>query len=539
MPMLDHIGLSDDAGPIDALRSDTARLWPPLPQQSPPTGWESFTSLDVSAGGAFILRNDTDYKIVNQSASGNVRLRGGRRVVVMGLAVTIDRPDTWYRESESATTGLELQENPYDETDPLSGGAPQPGRMFYCEGILLTGPHLTQGIRTACPTADLVLVNVHVAGVRFRDSDHRDGTRDNTTNHPDIIQTYGGVKSLTIDGFTGYSAYQGFFFKEDNVIINGPIGLRRVDLHAIEVSDTSGNAYAGHRMLWNYRNQPITIPDDSVWVEGHPRNGWQPRVGTGSGFHRVREWHKIADAGGINPSSTLYSFDTGLEGWTALAGTIAPEVTTVQQGAAAVSVNKTFLAMGYDSIRVVDPITVRDLSANGNALAIWVFVPAGTPGTDWKCRIGAYRATTGSPFVEQSIADAQPIVLGQWNLCAWDLSKTFYQTTTPASDFLQELRRIHIRVGANNVNAPVTIYLDTVLQGTPIGEVGEYIYDPVPSNGTHVMALNPAPDTISTDEFGQIATYNANIQGRIRLGKPGIGEYVPASSVGNGYIRPT
>lgn len=243
------------------------------------------------------MRDDTNYKIVNQTAAKGVRLRGGRKVVVMGLTVNIDRPNTWYRESESLTTGLELQENPFPSTDPNSGGSPASDRMFYCEGILLQGATLTQGIRLYCPTADVTLSNVHVAGVRFRDSDHRDGTRSNITNHPDLIQTYGGAKSLIIDGFTGYSSYQGLFFKEDNNIIGGPISLRRIDLHATEALDAEGNAYAGHRMLWNYRGQTITCHDESVWVEGHARNGWQPRVGQGTGFHRIRSWLKDAGSG--------------------------------------------------------------------------------------------------------------------------------------------------------------------------------------------------------------------------------------------------
>ncbi|PID31308.1 hypothetical protein CR983_01815 [Candidatus Saccharibacteria bacterium] len=256
----------------------------------PPAGWENFQPLDVTAGGYFILRNDTDYKVVNQTANGNVRLRGGHRVVVRGLTVNINRPDTWNKESESLTTGLELQENPYPADNPLSGGSPQPDRQFYCEGILLEGPHLTQGVRVACPTADVHLVNVHVAGIRFRDSDHRDGTRGNRINHPDLIQTYGGAKTLSLDGFTGYSSYQGLFFKEDNTIVGGPINLRRVDVHGTEVFDDEGNAYAGHRMIWNFRGQPVTAVNDSVWIDGHVRNGWQPRPNGSTSFYRIRYW---------------------------------------------------------------------------------------------------------------------------------------------------------------------------------------------------------------------------------------------------------
>jgi hypothetical protein len=259
---------------------------------APPTGWQSFTPLDVSAGGAFILRNDTDYLVQGQTANANVRLRGGRRVVVMGLTVNIEHA-TWTTVGEAETTGLELQENPYASTDARSGGDPLPDRAFHAEGVYLGGSRLTQGIRLNCPTADVRIVNSHVGMVRFANSDHRDGTNGQSTNHPDVIQTYGGAKSLTIDGLTAYSAYQGLFFKEDNTIVGGPISLRRVDMHAVEYTaterDGATRAYAGHRMLWNYRNQATTT--DNVWVQGHARNGWQP-----GGFYRVRYWNTTTSA---------------------------------------------------------------------------------------------------------------------------------------------------------------------------------------------------------------------------------------------------
>ena len=295
------------------------RFWRSVPAAavrhvSPPVSWEDFTPLDVSAGGVFVLRNDTDYKIVGQSAPSNVRLRGGRKVVIIGLTVTVANQN-WTTLSEAETTGLEFQENPYTTSDPpRAGGAPSSDREFYAEGVLLNGSELTQGIRLNCPTAAVTLVNIHVAEIRFHSNFHRDGKIVDglkyVTNHPDLIQSYGGMKSLTIDGFTGYSMYQGFFFKEDLATVNGPISLRRVDLHAFEAADTVDSAYryAGHVMLWNYQGQPIACHDDTVWIEGHIRNGWQPRTAAtsvnGTGFHYVRRPQQIAD-----PDNTVYTDD--------------------------------------------------------------------------------------------------------------------------------------------------------------------------------------------------------------------------------------
>jgi hypothetical protein len=240
-----------------------------------PAGWESFTPLNVGTGGTHVLRNDTDYLIRNQTLTQSLRLQGGRRVVVMGLTITITRAD-WTTVGSSVTCGLFLEEG-------VTGGAPQANRAFYCEGIRMGGPNLTQGVLTYCPTADVYLSNIHVAGIRFDSCDHRDGTNGKTLNHPDLVQTTGSQKSLTIDGFTGYSAYQGLFFKEEENPQGGPIFLRRVDVRAIEHVGSDGISYPGNRMLWNESDQPLTIERGSVWVDGLPRNGHQD-----GGFYRER-----------------------------------------------------------------------------------------------------------------------------------------------------------------------------------------------------------------------------------------------------------
>ncbi|PID30530.1 hypothetical protein CR983_02655 [Candidatus Saccharibacteria bacterium] len=552
MSMLDHVGLINNDQDVDALYCGDNKVWPPVAVEEPPAGWESFTPLDVSAGGSFLLRNDTNYLIRNQSSPLFVRLRGGRKVVIMGLTVNVDRPNSWYRESESKTTGLELQENPLPPTDPNRGGDPQPDREFYCEGVLLKGPSLTQGIRIACPTADVRLVNVHVAGVRFRDTDHRDGTRRNVINHPDLVQTYGGAKSLKFDGFTGYSSYQGLFFKEDNTIIGGPISLRRVDLHATETTDATGTSCAGHLMLRNYRNQPVTVADDTVWIQGHPRNGWQPRTDGSIAFHRVRVWNRDPGTGifDYTTSTQLYNFDADMQGWEGLDGTVlAHETTQTYEGTGALSLSKTLAQYGYDSVRMADTINVRDISANGTSFSLWVYIPVGTPGANWKCRFGVYEPGPGYEFWEQDTGDLfYDITPGVWTECTWDLAETFYSDitgTTADSRILSNLRRIQVRVGGNNVNAPVTVYVDNFHQGNFTPETGNYSYDPVPSNGTDAMAISQGSDietgapNVTTDEQGQFASYTSGITGRIRLGKPGLREYVPAADVGNGYVRPT
>ena len=333
-------------GPAVALSSRVGLA----PSLTPPTGWESFTPLDVSAGGTIVLDNATDYKVVGQTAATKVLIRGGRRVVVMGLTINVDDVAGWTTSSESSTCGLELQ------TYPSNGTGAAADAEFYIEGLLVQGNTLTQGIRLNAQSHAVKLVNYHVAGVRFDDCDHRDGTNGRSTNHPDAIQAYNGAfKSLDIDGMTAYSGYQGIFLRIGDSAgyptdaDARPVTMRRTDLHAIEFTGSDGYDYAGHRMLWNYGHLgttlfPITLDEDTytdtypsgssgVWVKGHIHNGWQP-----GGFYRVRYWdgsayvldpvpsggldvHAVAqgaasapDATGTDAVSDWASFSSGISG---------------------------------------------------------------------------------------------------------------------------------------------------------------------------------------------------------------------------------
>lgn len=280
----------------------------------PPTGWESFTPLNVGTGGVFLLRNDTNYLIAGQSITQSLRLRGGRKVVVMGLTATISRSD-WTTVGSSVTCGVMLDENPSSAT--ADGGPPLADRAFHCEGMLFQGSSLTQGVLMSCPTAHVTLVNVHCKKIAFDSCDHRDGTNGKTLNHPDLIQPDGGVKSITIDGFTGYSAYQGLFLKEDVNPQGGPVFLRRVDIHGVSHVGSDGITYSGNKLLWSHAasNLPLTLESGTVWVEGHPHNGYQDAT-----FYRERYWNgsayvlepspaNAADRDACDPKPTIQGAD--------------------------------------------------------------------------------------------------------------------------------------------------------------------------------------------------------------------------------------
>lgn len=251
------------------------------------------TTVTVPVGGQLELKNDTDY-IINARAAKTtepIRIRGGRNIHLIGAHIEISGIDA---PSEIASVGVNIEENPFTTSDPVrAGGASVDGRTVHIEGVRIDGTSLSQGIRTDAPTAIIQLQNIYVGTVRFKNSDHRDGTNNLPINHPDIIQTYGSQKELRIDRFTGSSAYQGLFFKEDHTDrVMGPMRLRRVNVKAVEVAGVeqdgaAGFSYAGMRMITkaNASSGLLHLDPGTVWVQSHPNNGW-----AGGSFKRVRYW---------------------------------------------------------------------------------------------------------------------------------------------------------------------------------------------------------------------------------------------------------
>ncbi len=257
-----------------------------------PAGWESYTPLDLSAYGTHdIIRlpYDTDYLVRDQDHPTHITIRGGRNVVILGCKATSDHTDPRYV-SEYETTGIEVQDYPNGQDD--AGNPPPAERHVYIVGCRLTGYTLTQGIRISAPSAHVHIGDVRVDLVRFGNCDHRDGTNNYTKNHPDLIQPYGGAKSIEIDGFSGYSGYQGITLKVDNVSEAPEVTMRRVCVSGFEFEGIDTYKYAGHYMLYllpGNHGAPaphVTVLDGSVYVEVHPNSGWAGR----SKFRRVRYW---------------------------------------------------------------------------------------------------------------------------------------------------------------------------------------------------------------------------------------------------------
>lgn len=254
------------------------------------------TVLRLTKPGTYNLRADVDYVVsAPQRIDGPVHLRGGRNIVWIGGHIHIPRSGPGPIDS-ALRRGLVVSDIDAIRGGPAWYGRSVEGRVIHVEGLLIDGPDLAEGINTNAPTAVVQLQNIRIDGVHFRNSDDRDGTNGWRANHPDLLQIWGSQRELRVDGFTGSSAYQGLFLKEDAVDSRrGPIRLRRVNLVAYEHLGDDGYRYAGHRMLSWYEGWAgsLHLDEGTVWIASHPRSGWNravPNPRPDTDFWHSRYW---------------------------------------------------------------------------------------------------------------------------------------------------------------------------------------------------------------------------------------------------------
>jgi hypothetical protein len=112
----------------------------------------------------------------------------------------------------------------------------------HIEGVLIKADDDTQydGIDVNAPEATVQVENVRVEDVY--------GSL--TTEHADVIQTWGGVKELDVDGLTARGDYQGLTVAPALGDV-GSVHLKRVDLTAEAAPETLARATVGGGiMLW-------------------------------------------------------------------------------------------------------------------------------------------------------------------------------------------------------------------------------------------------------------------------------------------------
>jgi hypothetical protein len=155
------------------------------------------------------LNTTKDYILELPSAGlhGTLEIDGGHNIVLIGGAITVP-------------ASANQTDNGEDNTDTgiyIKGST----GTVHIEGVSITGDPDTQfdGIDVNAPLATVQLENLRVTNVWGSDS----------TEHADVVQTWGGVGSLKIDDLTAIGDYQGLTIDPDL----GPVGavdLRNIDL---------------------------------------------------------------------------------------------------------------------------------------------------------------------------------------------------------------------------------------------------------------------------------------------------------------------
>jgi hypothetical protein len=176
------------------------------------------------------LSTSKDYilKLPADGLHGTLEIDGGHNVVLIGGSITV--PST-----------ANQTDNGADNTDTAIYITHSTGTV-HIEGVAITGDPDTQfdGIDINAPQAIVQLENIRVTNVWGSD----------TTEHADVVQTWGGVQDLRIDNLTASGDYQGLTLNP-NLGAVGSVELSNVDLTYVAppqplASMTVGGGY----MLW-------------------------------------------------------------------------------------------------------------------------------------------------------------------------------------------------------------------------------------------------------------------------------------------------
>lgn len=167
---------------------------------SPPSGYQSYPvkNVSVSSTTQTVSGNGGDIWVkLPSSPTGPINLTNCRNVVIIGGQINLP-----------PGTGPAVPDIRGIYINGCTG-------TVYIEGVYINGDVATaegDGIAIQAPSATVIVQNVRIEKLY--------GAYDTTQhNHSDIIQPWGGVKTLLVDHLTGSSNYQGFQINVDT----GPI----------------------------------------------------------------------------------------------------------------------------------------------------------------------------------------------------------------------------------------------------------------------------------------------------------------------------
>jgi hypothetical protein len=173
-------------------------------------------------------RRDYVVKLPRHGLHGTLEINGGHNVVVMGGEVQV--PST-----------ANQTDNGKDGTDTAIYVRHSTGTV-HIEGVQIEAEGNTQydGIDINAPKATVQVENVRVEDVY--------GSF--TSEHADVIQTWGGVKELDVDGLTARGDYQGLTVSPALGEV-GTVNLKHVDMTAESAPESlARETVGGGIMLW-------------------------------------------------------------------------------------------------------------------------------------------------------------------------------------------------------------------------------------------------------------------------------------------------
>ena len=222
--------------------------------------YSGFVTVQLAQGGNELNLDDgKDYRLIAPPVpiTGHTNIRGGRNIVWIGGHTRID----WKGPGASAVSrrAITFRDN----------GGEVSGRTIHLEGDDADGSDLTEGINLAGPTAVVQIQNVRIARLVTRGSDDLNGQGAYSgASHPDVLQPWGGVKELRVNGLTGRSGYQHLWLLAEPVSSSDRVVFQRVNTEGISyVGADDGRTYSSHTGWGTSRDwtPQLFVDNGTVW----------------------------------------------------------------------------------------------------------------------------------------------------------------------------------------------------------------------------------------------------------------------------------
>jgi hypothetical protein len=267
------------------------------------------TTVNVTGGDPDVLNLSTskDYivKLPSTDYVGTVRIIGGRNVELIGGHITVPN-------------SANQQDNDGNGNDVALRISDNVGTVFV-EGVLIDGQDpgstMFDVINTDDPNGNIQLENIRADNVWGTFSRTAGGSA-STGEHADVIQTWGGAKSLDIYNFTAHVDYSGFFIGPETGTQVNNYDMRNVNLVDEPIPSalksithgggwllwlTGGSSACGHGGPMSLTNFYIDNESggrisnaDSVWPEVGSGGGSCPAVQSGN----TVSWPKLTEVSG-------------------------------------------------------------------------------------------------------------------------------------------------------------------------------------------------------------------------------------------------